>query len=239
VKVERRKHHLQQKMSGQINSPQSRFSKLYRDVAAAIDAASSDLSALQINHEDGRRKQRDLLDELQAVRSTFSGELELLEEHAEWEKLTVAFFGETNAGKSTIIESLRILLSEESRQAELSGAGQDIETYEQRLKAQASRLSSAVGAIEIEQVQARELFREAQNQQQDAFKEKLAGELANFESKQHGKFLQLAGKIHEVVEIGQEEFSARIKRRIRTACFVGIAVGLVCGISLSLLRPLF
>lgn len=33
-----------------------------------------------------------------------------------WDSLTIGFFGETNAGKSTIIESLRIFLSEESRE---------------------------------------------------------------------------------------------------------------------------
>lgn len=32
-----------------------------------------------------------------------------------WDKLVIGFFGETNAGKSTIIESLRILLNEQSR----------------------------------------------------------------------------------------------------------------------------
>lgn len=32
-----------------------------------------------------------------------------------WDKLVIGFFGETNAGKSTITESLRILLNEESR----------------------------------------------------------------------------------------------------------------------------
>lgn len=34
-----------------------------------------------------------------------------------WDKLVIGFFGETNAGKSTIIESLRILLNETSRNA--------------------------------------------------------------------------------------------------------------------------
>lgn len=33
----------------------------------------------------------------------------------EWDKLVIAFFGETNAGKSTIIETFRILFDETER----------------------------------------------------------------------------------------------------------------------------
>ncbi len=38
-----------------------------------------------------------------------------LEKNAEWKQFTIALFGETNAGKSTIIETLRILLNEETK----------------------------------------------------------------------------------------------------------------------------
>jgi hypothetical protein len=38
-----------------------------------------------------------------------------LEDSAEWETFTIAFYGETNAGKSTIIETLRIMLGEKSK----------------------------------------------------------------------------------------------------------------------------
>jgi len=38
-----------------------------------------------------------------------------LEKHANWDRFVVAFYGETNAGKSTIIETLRIFLKEPSK----------------------------------------------------------------------------------------------------------------------------
>lgn len=216
-------------MIGQSSNPKEKFGKLYREIAATIDAASSDLSGLSIHHEEGRQKQKDLLKELQAVRSRFREELGLLEEHAEWEKLTVAFFGETNAGKSTIIESLRILLNEEGRQTELASAGRNLEAYEQRLQAQASRLSLAVEAVEQEQIKAQERFREAQNEQQQAFKDKLLSVLSNFESKQHGQVLELASQIRKVSDIAEEESSARTKRRVQIACGIGLAIGILGG----------
>ncbi len=45
-------------------------------------------------------------------------QIESLEKNSEWNTYTIAFYGETNAGKSTIIEALRILLAEESKKAE-------------------------------------------------------------------------------------------------------------------------
>lgn len=38
-----------------------------------------------------------------------------LEDHARWDKFTIAFYGETNAGKSTTIETLRMLLGEKTK----------------------------------------------------------------------------------------------------------------------------
>ena len=42
--------------------------------------------------------------------------LQELDKNAEWDALTVALYGETNAGKSTIIETLRILMGEKNKQ---------------------------------------------------------------------------------------------------------------------------
>jgi hypothetical protein len=41
--------------------------------------------------------------------------IESLRDHARWDKFTIAFYGETNAGKSTTIETLRILLGEQTK----------------------------------------------------------------------------------------------------------------------------
>ena len=50
---------------------------------------------------------------LVAFHKKITEQLEVLEKNAEWNTYTIAFYGETNAGKSTIIESLRLLLEEE------------------------------------------------------------------------------------------------------------------------------
>jgi GTPase SAR1 family protein len=55
---------------------------------------------------------------LSQIHSRVSKKVAELENNAEWNEFTIAFYGETNAGKSTIIEALRIHLSEVSKKAE-------------------------------------------------------------------------------------------------------------------------
>jgi predicted ATPase len=55
------------------------------------------------------------LDILSELHGQINQQLESLDKNAEWNTFTIAFYGETNAGKSTIIETLRILLGEESK----------------------------------------------------------------------------------------------------------------------------
>ncbi|MCG3717833.1 hypothetical protein L5F50_01445 [Aliarcobacter butzleri] len=45
----------------------------------------------------------------------FNKELDDLKKYQEWNDLTIAFYGETNAGKSTIIEALRLYFKEENK----------------------------------------------------------------------------------------------------------------------------
>ncbi len=42
-------------------------------------------------------------------------ELESLKNNEEWENFTIAFYGETGAGKSTLIECLRLFFKERSK----------------------------------------------------------------------------------------------------------------------------
>ena len=44
-----------------------------------------------------------------------------------WDKLVIAFFGETGAGKSSIIETFRILFNEETREAEIKRKGSAVD----------------------------------------------------------------------------------------------------------------
>ena len=52
---------------------------------------------------------------LSEIEKNIKKEYENLNKNAEWKNFTIVFYGETNAGKSTIIETLRILLNEKTK----------------------------------------------------------------------------------------------------------------------------
>lgn len=114
-------------------TPSQNFNHLYSDISDSIATAMTEIADLKVEHKEGKKELGGIMERLRNIQTSFDGELELLKQHAEWDKFTMAFFGETNAGKSTIIESLRILFKEESRQQLLDQNVQLLKEYEQAL----------------------------------------------------------------------------------------------------------
>ncbi|WP_333676598.1 hypothetical protein [Dyella sp.] len=90
-------------------------SQLYKQARKSLSSALTDLSEIKIDDEEGNRYLAEVRESLTALNDRFDDDMGHLDRHAEWEKFTIAFFGETNAGKSTIIETLRILFNEKGR----------------------------------------------------------------------------------------------------------------------------
>ena len=107
------------------------FKNMYKDVSDAVNAALSEISELDIINVEAKEKLSGIYENLLEIKKSFDKDLEFLEENSEWEKFTVAFFGETNAGKSTIIESLRILFNEKERERVIVKNNGNIENIEQ------------------------------------------------------------------------------------------------------------
>ncbi|MEY4978995.1 MAG: hypothetical protein RLZZ352_1265 [Pseudomonadota bacterium] len=72
-----------------------------------IQSNDSALASAQQNAREILKKQQTIL----------ASQLTALQENAEWKTFTIAVYGETGAGKSTIIETLRILLQEPTKVA--------------------------------------------------------------------------------------------------------------------------
>jgi len=134
-----------------MNAPQD-FNRLYSDVSDSIASAMADILELNVEHKDGKREVGNMTEKLRAIQIRFDGELDQLKTHAEWDMFTMAFFGETNAGKSTIIESLRILFKEESRQALLEQNSHDLVKYEKALAEHIDQLREGLSAVYEEYV---------------------------------------------------------------------------------------
>lgn len=132
-----------------MNTPEN-FNRLYSNVSESIGSAMADILSLNVEHKDGKREIGNITDKLRDIQNRFDKELQQLETQAEWDTFTLAFFGETNAGKSTIIESLRILFKEESRQALLQQHADDLEQFTQALTLHLENVREGLHALYAE-----------------------------------------------------------------------------------------
>ncbi len=86
--------------------------KIYSDVEKSI----KDLQKIFENTDGGdeglREFNQEALEEFKNLESESLKELESLKNNEEWEKFTIAFYGETGARKSTLIECLRLFFKE-------------------------------------------------------------------------------------------------------------------------------
>jgi hypothetical protein len=78
-----------------------------RDVIRALEIQAEDTEDAAVRSE--------IIAGLNLMQAQVAGKQEELRASADWKDFTVALYGETNAGKSTIIESLRIHLGESSK----------------------------------------------------------------------------------------------------------------------------
>lgn len=129
-----------------MNTPED-FNRLYSNVSDSIGSAMADILSLNVEHKDGKREIGNITEKLRDIQTRFDSELQQLKTHAEWDTFTMAFFGETNAGKSTIIESLRILFKEESRQALLQQHADDLEQFTKALTAHLENVRKGLHAL--------------------------------------------------------------------------------------------
>ncbi len=88
---------------------------IYSDVKNSI----KDLQKIFENTDGGDERLRafnqEALEKFKNLESEGLKELESLKNNEEWEKFTIAFYGETGAGKSTLIECLRLFFKEPSK----------------------------------------------------------------------------------------------------------------------------
>ena len=123
------------------------FNRLYADVGRNIEQTLADIAGLHVENEDAKKQLNAMTAQLQILQNTFNQKLSYLQEHAEWDKFTLAFFGETNAGKSTIIESLRIVFDETSRRQLLQNNQNNLQKAEQELREHLTQLRDDLGRI--------------------------------------------------------------------------------------------
>jgi hypothetical protein len=186
-----------------MTSTAENFSRLYSDVSQSIAHAMADIAELKVDHKDGQQQLSNMMLRLRGIQEGFDQELEFLEEHAEWDRFTMAFFGETNAGKSTIIESLRILFKEESRRKLLEENDQNLASFECALLEHIERVRAGLNKVYAEHAAGIASIRESTRQLSAIVQDEAEARL----------------------KIAREDMSARVRRMLALAAAAGLAAG--------------
>lgn len=90
----------------------------YEEVQTSLETALRKANSIEISGDEESAELACIKKTLESLNDDFKVEIEKLKNTSEWDKFCIAFFGETNAGKSTIIETLRIVYDEETRRAD-------------------------------------------------------------------------------------------------------------------------
>ncbi|MGL2885778.1 GTPase [Helicobacter pylori] len=88
---------------------------IYLDVKASIENLQNIFKNADDKDEKLKRFNQEALEVFQKLERESLKELESLKNNEEWENFTIAFYGETGAGKSTLIECLRMFFKERSK----------------------------------------------------------------------------------------------------------------------------
>ncbi len=88
---------------------------IYLDVKASIEDLQNIFKNTDNENERLKKSNQEALEVFQKLEFESLKELESLKNNEEWENFTIAFYGETNAGKSTLIECLRLFFKERSK----------------------------------------------------------------------------------------------------------------------------
>ena len=88
-----------------------------------IDSTISEI-ILEIDKKDGNESVQNSKEQVKNIilsfkQQVFDSAVAELKKNSEWNKLVIAFYGETNAGKSTLIEALRIYLGESTKSKDI------------------------------------------------------------------------------------------------------------------------
>ncbi len=88
---------------------------IYLDVKASIENLQNIFKNTDDKDEKLKQFNQEALKVFQQLEFKSLKELESLKNNKEWENFTIAFYGETGAGKSTLIECLRMFFKEQSK----------------------------------------------------------------------------------------------------------------------------
>ena len=141
-----------------MSSEKLAFQGLYSEAKSNVEAALTNISSIQLEDTQGKEHLQNVTARLQEISNKFGDDVKFLEENSEWDKFTIAFFGETGAGKSTILEALRIIFNERERQEQIKNGTIIKENLEKSFAENSNNLiKGLVNSVKVYEKETRDL----------------------------------------------------------------------------------
>ena len=102
-----------------------RFEACYQELSSYLCSIAAKIDAIRTDNTKQASIKKNLLSFLEIYIKDSMNKLGEIKTGARWDKLVIAFFGMTNAGKSTIIETFRILFDESRHGSNQTEGGND------------------------------------------------------------------------------------------------------------------
>lgn len=103
-----------------------------KDIFDCIRKEATNTASLLAEYDDDNLQESKKL--FESFRSGFAEQAAELEQNTQWDSFTIAFYGETNAGKSTIIEALRLYFQEPTKLEQQKQFVEKLALLQERLK---------------------------------------------------------------------------------------------------------
>ena len=98
-----------------LNEDVFKPTEIYNFILTKVKKLREHVLKMQLSDKEAKERQEEIKKRLDSIVNELEKKIKELKNNSEWDRFTVAFYGETNAGKSTLIETIRIMLNEKEK----------------------------------------------------------------------------------------------------------------------------
>ena len=142
-----------------MNLSENKFkpTEIYNFILTKVEELKDYIFKMELSDKEAQEKQEEIKESLETVVYKLNSNINELKDNSEWDRFTIAFYGETNAGKSTLIETLRILLNEKEKLKDrekykeidncINSLKNEKEVYDNKIKESVQKYEQALDSI--------------------------------------------------------------------------------------------
>lgn len=182
-----------------IKEPQKIYENLNNSILVIIDKLK-----IKTDDEKFEASKAEILNLIDAFKQEkLDKAIDDLKKSQEWQNFTVAFYGETNAGKSTIIEALRIYFQEEKKIKQQDEFKKNAKEYDENKKTLESKIESIKNNILEKKTNSEQLIIDFKAQKND-LKEKINQIVSDDSKKKESSIIYKILSLLNIINIQKE-----------------------------------